>query len=285
MRVSYLKPSIKKERKRFAEFYQSFANASLIPPAEGNLRIIQKANVELLNIFHSICEEKNLQYWIDFGTLLGAVRHKGFIPWDDDIDLGMPRDDYEKLISLFSEGLIQNDDLVMEYENNGKTKCFIKISHKKSDNLFLDIFPYDFYYSKLNEDEKQLLNEKIVKKRRPKRFCSSLSDDEIREKFKKITKEGILDGFLVEKSAHPALFMGIDFPHNWKNKVYDWDDIFPLKKISFEEKTFFAPNQPEKVLKSIYGDYMKIPKNSYPRHSSYSEIDKEEELFLREMIK
>ena len=122
VRVSYLKPSIKKERKRFAEFYQSFANASLIPPAEGNLRIIQKANVELLNIFHSICEEKNLQYWIDFGTLLGAVRHKGFIPWDDDIDLGMPRDDYEKLISLFSEGLIQNDDLVMEYDGKKEIK-------------------------------------------------------------------------------------------------------------------------------------------------------------------
>ena len=284
VRISYLKPAIKKERKKFAQYYQSFENASLIPPAEGSLRIIQKANVKLLEIFDSICKENNLQYWIDFGTLLGAVRHKGFIPWDDDIDLGMARDDYEKLIELFSNGFPQNPDLVLEFENNGKNKCFVKISHKKSENLFLDIFPYDFYHSKLTENEKLELSERIVQERKPKPFGTDVSISTMRNYFKKITNEKILENGTVDITKEPALFMGIDFPHNWKNKVYDWENIFPLKSINFEDKKFYAPNNSEKVLESIYGDYMRIPKNSYPRHSSYASISPEEEKFLKELI-
>jgi len=284
VRISYLKPAIKKERKKFARYYQSFENPSLIPPAEGNLRVIQKANVKLLEIFDSICKENNLQYWIDFGTLLGAIRHKGFIPWDDDIDLGMARNDYEKLITLFSNGFPQHPDLNLEFENNGKNKCFVKISHKKSENLFLDIFPYDFYHSKLTENEKLELSERIVQERKPKPFGTDVSISTMRNYFKKITNEKILENGTVDITKEPALFMGIDFPHNWKNKVYDWENIFPLKSIIFEDKKFYAPNNSEKVLESIYGDYMRIPKNSYPRHSSYASICPEEETFLKELI-
>lgn len=284
VRISYLKPSIKKERKKFAQYYQSFENASLIPPAEGNLRVIQKANVKLLEMFDLICRENNLQYWIDFGTLLGAVRHKGFIPWDDDIDLGMARDDYEKLIELFSKGFPKNPDLVLEFENNGKNKCFVKISHKHSENLFLDIFPYDFYHSKLTDEEKIEFSQKIAEERKPKTFNSDSSINGMRERFKKITKEKVLDNYPVDKTFKPALFMAIDFPHNWKNKVYDWENIFPLTEINFEDKLFLAPNMPEKVLESIYGDYMRIPKNSYPRHSSYASISNDEAIFLKELI-
>ena len=285
IKMNFLKPSIKKERKKFAEYYQSFENASLIPPAEGNLRLIQKANSELLRVFNDICKENNIQYWIDFGTLLGAVRHKGFIPWDDDIDLGMIREDYEKLIELFQEGKINNPDLELEFENNKKNKCFVKIQHKKSENLFLDIFPYDLYHSKLSQDEKKNLSEKISNLKVSKLLDKQKHDKNMRASFKRITKEQILDNIDSNKNTQPAIFMGIDFPHSWKNKFYDWENIFPLKEILFEDKIFFAPNMTDVVLKSIYGDYMKIPKNSYPRHSSYTTMDKIEESFLKEFTK
>ncbi len=285
IRFSCLRPSIKRERNKIANYYQSFQDVSLIPPADGNLRLIQMANIALLEEFHSICIQNNLQYWIDFGTLLGAVRHKGFIPWDDDIDLGMLRDDYEKLIDLFKNGFPNNPELSLEFENNGKTKCFVKIVHKKSENLFLDIFPYDFYHSKLSIEEKQELSQKIVEERKQKVFKVNSSNDFLRESFKKITRENILGNILPDKAKKPALFMGIDFPHNWKNKVYDFENIFPLKEVSFEHAVFLAPNEPEKVLESIYGEYMTIPKNSYPRHSNYSEIDEDEKIFLEGFIK
>ena len=104
IKLNFLKPSIKKERMQIAKYYQSFNSASEIPKAQGNLRLIQKANAKFLKIFDEICKENNIEYWIDFGTLLGAIRHKGFIPWDDDVDVSMKRDDYEKFISLFKKG-------------------------------------------------------------------------------------------------------------------------------------------------------------------------------------
>ena len=201
IKMNFLKPSIKKERKKFAEYYQSFENASLIPPAEGNLRLIQKANSELLRVFNDICKENNIQYWIDFGTLLGAVRHKGFIPWDDDIDLGMIREDYEKLIELFQEGKINNPDLELEFENNKKNKCFVKIQHKKSENLFLDIFPYDLYHSKLSQDEKKNLSEKISNLKVSKLLDKQKHDKNMRASFKRITKEQILDNIDSNKNT------------------------------------------------------------------------------------
>ena len=68
-----------------------------------NLKIVQSEILKILKIFDEKCKENNLKYYIFYGTLLGAVRHKGFIPWDDDIDITMPREDYEKFISLYRD--------------------------------------------------------------------------------------------------------------------------------------------------------------------------------------
>ena len=70
---------------------------------KSDIEIIQSKIIELLRLFIDVCENNNLTYYALGGTLLGAVRHKGFIPWDDDIDLGMPRADYERFKQIASE--------------------------------------------------------------------------------------------------------------------------------------------------------------------------------------
>ena len=68
---------------------------------EMTIEEIQKVSLEILRHIDSFCREHNIQYFLDSGTLIGAARHKGFIPWDDDMDIRMPRPDYERFISEF----------------------------------------------------------------------------------------------------------------------------------------------------------------------------------------
>jgi len=283
VKICLKKKETYKERKRLADYYKKFKNPMDIPKAEGYLRLIQKANLRFLKEFDKVCVENGINYWLDFGTLLGAIRHKGYIPWDDDIDVGMLREDYEKIIKLFEEGKINNKDMKLEYSNNYKNKCFAKIKRSDAEYLFVDIFPYDFYYKKLSSDEKKVLSDKIKlivddKTRKENSIAS------IRERFLKDTKEKILAGNIVDKSSKPALFMAIDYPHRWQNKVYDYESIFPLKKIEFEGEYLFAPNSPEDVLQGIYGNYMQMPKDCYPRHSSYANMTVEEKQILESIV-
>ena len=261
-----------KERKKSYNYYQSFKTAQEIPAATGYLRLRQLALVKLLSAFDMVCQKENLEYWIDFGTLLGAVRHKGFILWDDDIDISMMRSDYDKLLSLKEHISIQYPDIIILDACNNQNKCFLRVYHKNLTSLFIDIFPYDFYHSGLTKEERDLLSKKLSCCKRPKVLFVKKSAEQIREYFRKKTV-AVLNGKSVNFADKPAIFMGLDFPHGWKNKVYSWDTIYPLKKIKFEEFWFNSPNLPEKVCESIYGRYMEIPKDTYQRHSGFEIAD------------
>ena len=92
------------------------------------LRELQLVEKDCLDFFVKICEENNLEYILDFGTLLGAARHKGFIPWDDDVDLGMPREDYEKFTSACDIGLVSLDERFTVPNFPSKTTDYFKLS-------------------------------------------------------------------------------------------------------------------------------------------------------------
>ena len=124
---------------------------------EGLITEVWLHEQEILNVIHKICVENNLKYSLFFGTLLGAVRHGGFIPWDDDIDIIMPRDDYEKLISIWSDVAPKGYLLQNKRTDSDFTQNFTKIrkdhttyiqdevekTKKYHTGIFVDIFPVD----------------------------------------------------------------------------------------------------------------------------------------------
>lgn len=118
---------------------------------------VKKTELEILCVIDKFCKEHNLKYSLAYGTMIGAVRHQGFIPWDDDIDLWMPRKDYEKFVKLWLANpvdgyLIQNTDLEPSYTQNftkirKNNTVFVQSEEEKQKayhkGVFVDIFPLD----------------------------------------------------------------------------------------------------------------------------------------------
>ncbi len=130
-------------------------NASFNQEDNSMLRKLQLVELDILKLFSEICEKHGLRYYLVGGTMLGAVRHEGFIPWDDDVDVGMPRPDYEKLLTIVREELPDGYDF-LHYKQNEEYKRYfsrlvnrnVKIHNASNtklivENAWVDIFPFD----------------------------------------------------------------------------------------------------------------------------------------------
>lgn len=275
-------------KKQITVDYTKYSDITKLPPATGFLRTYQLALLEILKEMDRICTAHNIQYWLSGGTLLGAKRHKGFIPWDDDIDTDMMREDYERFPAIFN-ACTTNPDLYCELwrDKNSSATCILKIQHRKIKQAFIDIFPHDFYYTSVFGKEKIRLSRKI---RFIRKMLSinpfRISDNEkLVAHFKKITNEKINDKITVDIRVQPSIHWGIDFPHRWNNWIYDYNQIFPIKKIEFEGYEFNCPNNTDFMLKNIYGDYMSFPKSICPHHTDESSFTPEEVAELKKLIK
>lgn len=241
---------------------------------------LRKVEVEILKEIHKICTENDLQYYLCGGTLLGAVRHKGFIPWDDDIDIVMPRDDYNKFITLCLNGkldkqyILQNTDTEPEYhlpftkirkkhtffDEEGVRKLKI---HK---GIFVDIFPLD--YSKKNEGFCFNFKDKIIKN-----LIYVVSMRQLGcEAVSKVCK---LLYFITKPLSVHRIIKISDFvsSHSKKGKYYvDYASYVECSKetapieyygepilLDFENEKFPAPCKYDFILEKLYGDYMKLP--------------------------
>ena len=133
--------------------------------------------------FAKICKKYGLRHYVAYGTAIGAIRHQGFIPWDDDFDVVMPREDYELFISKYYEELMQEHKLINHHNHKLFKNAFSKIMlgdrkklteietatrRKQNQGVFIDIFPYDYYHCDLDENQKSKLSQKIDKIRKQK---------------------------------------------------------------------------------------------------------------------
>lgn len=269
----------KNEQYQHTVFYRMLSavlSASDMKPAGGKLREGQDLSIKLLKELKQICEENDIKYWIDFGTMLGAVRHKGYIPWDSDVDTSMLREDYLKVIPLLKEKYKGTNIEVREYGFG--THFQVRIQPGDDPTYGVDIFPVDRYCKgNLTEEEIAEVNNRIEKATEVKRrACKHDSDlatnpERLREYVKQLQKEMI---FLGEDEAeeNPALFFAIDYPLPYHNLTRNYDMVFPLGKIEFEGEEYPCPNNLEECLRFLYSrNYMSFPPSFKPEEDKIAE--------------
>ena len=268
-----------KNQSPYEHYKKKNIDITTLPPAEGQIRDIQLANLALLKELDYVCKENGLKYWLNFGTLLGAVRHKGYIPWDDDIDVGMVRDDYNKIIEAF-EKTSRNSDIYANYEFLGKAQTIIKIRHKKCSHLFVDIFPYEYSNAVENSDNRKLKTKKLMTIRQEMNKIKDLDNSEkVLDKVKEINKN-IIPDIYVENSD---IQCGLEYSYTEPVWVYPYEMIFPIREISFENYDFMSVNEPERYLENLFGEYMSYPKKFGFGHSMYLNLSDDDNRIVKEL--
>lgn len=273
------------------------SNQYLIPNYIDEVKNVQKYNLDILKAVDKLCKKNKLTYFLSEGSLLGAVRHNGFIPWDDDIDIMMPREDYEKFIDIALKEL--KNEYVLQCNKNidnywvasikvrmtKKTKYIQKELAGITDNIgpYIDIFPLDYLPKESSFIQKYYMNKvKNLKLILWYKFSNKKLGElkGIKKKFLIIC--GRLSSY---KTIHKKLYNSMTHFNNKKHNFvinygsyYDYKkQIFPYKyyekakDIPFEDTKLPVPIEAEKILSKIYGNYNMLPNinNRYPKHTFF----------------
>lgn len=248
--------------------------------AKGLLKKLHDLTFDLLSFLINIFDKYGLDWWIDAGNLLGAVRHNNFIPWDDDIDLGIMRTDYHKLIDVLYDELESNNltDIVevvykrLNFDGktgNGFLQLLIRpvLNGKKVILAGIDIFPYDYLvnYEDFNEFGR------LFDKAREEYILKASNGPDKSLVYNGFKPTEMMNEFhtKLNLSYMPQKYItnGLDSgsAHQYTNfyqlKIYEKNMIFPLKTLPFGEIDVKVPNDYKSVLKIKYGkDFMKIPR-------------------------
>lgn len=259
---------------------------------------IQKSSFEVLVDVARFCEENNIKYFLMYGTLLGAVRHGGFIPWDDDVDIMMHREDYERFLRAFPASYsgelklkIFNRDVVDDYpymiSRVSNTNYVINTQNEKDVGMgtFIDIYPLDYvgesellvkcvgayygvlsslFYLKTRISAPKSSNKKIksILKKILSGILSLVKTDSLRKMF----FEEKLRSRIGKKGRYYAPLVWMT--SQYKRNIFTSFKVESLRKESFEGVDFFVPVESKLLLSEYYGDFMSLPpeKDRVPHH-------------------
>ena len=243
--------------------------------------------LDIMRSVHRFCEENQITYFLSHGSLIGAVRHKGFIPWDDDIDLFMPREEYERFCKLFSNAESQYHLRIANSETKpyyGRpmskvydTRTLLVEPNYVGDDpigINIDIWPLDGIPADEKRQKVHLRQIKILQKVLYGRVVRMKACKGIIQKSAHFVLLPFSSRQIVHKINHCLLKYHFENSTNVTcavdpyKKVYkrDWFDYAVL--ANFEGEQFFIPNGANEILSTIYGDYMKLPPESkrIPHH-------------------
>ena len=259
----------KTEMKSYARL---FPDDRCLHAGESEIRQIQLVQLRMLKILDAVCKDHGITYWLDAGTLLGAIRHKGFIPWDDDVDIVMPRPDYDRFVkiapTLFCEDIFFQHN---QTTDSGYNFFWSKLRDRRSTamddfecehpskyhmGIALDVFCFDgsddldTYYKR-----KRFMNYEYSNKR--KRAAMRMLRNMYTlflSKSKWIHKLNREYARTYERSSYLIKSFDCIFKGHFSKEV-----VFPLTTAEFEGNLFPVPGNWDSYLKTSYGDYMQLP--------------------------
>lgn len=257
-----------------------------LPKAQGDFRLLQLGCGQLLFEFDELCASVGVEYMLMYGSLLGAIRHQGFIPWDDDLDVCMKREDIAALMAkIADDDRYQITELFDWYAHCRQ----IRFKYSDSDNpCFIDLFIMDyasnvsdFSFARLLEIRQEMIREMDESEslrywREEERYLDASSEEAavVDEVFRRYEKRLIDEGLYVSAENAVGLNWGIDncyFDGNG-NLSYSFKELYPLARVPFEGRMLLAPADADGVLRHSYGDYLELPDDI---HSHFHHVPRE----------
>jgi len=254
--------------------------------ANYDIRPLQLRILDVMTAFDKVCREHGLTYYLCAGTMLGAIRHGGFIPWDDDADVNMPRKDYDVLVSHADEwipkpyelnSIEKSDDFTGTYSKfiDGSTTIIERLDYNSVGGIYLDVFPMDDTYGNPFLAKCKHIRYRVYNKlayfcnrnpfkhgRGPRswvpRIVQALTTNaKLQKKACRIMRSG----------SYPKsdLYCVFDFKHAIIPKAFAGKPT----PVLFEGREFYGMEKPDEYLKSIYGDYMKLPDEQHRKQHNF----------------
>ena len=250
---------------------------------------LQQKQLDILKAFIKVCNKYNLEYFLVYGTALGAIRHKGFIPWDDDIDVAMPRKDYDKYIELqkeyegtpyFIQTFKSDPCYIYNYAKlRDSSTTFLENAfknHRINQGVFIDVFPVDGMSKEEGDREKIGKKNKFIWRQVYFSYLPALRRKvHKRTWFKDILLNIVAGLFYVFDIAHyrnkrverfvrqvsfeEAKMAGIMFGFTWRINCMPADIFRETIKVPFEDIEVRVVKDYDRYLTLLYKDYMKFP--------------------------
>ncbi len=244
---------------------------------------IQQLELSILEYVAGICSEHGLQYFLAGGTLLGAVRHKGFIPWDNDMDISMPRQDYDRLIEIFEMRKDGRYGLLKIRNGNDYCYPFIKIVDRRTKltelaipssvtglGAYIDIFPIDGMPDDMEEAKRRIANAgrwasriawSVTRVNEPSMLgrCKHLFWRALFWAFGRERAFEKLNDIFRKTPFGSSSYVASSYGLRKEKEIIAYESFSDVVELEFEGRMFPAPIGYRQYLRQMYGDYMELP--------------------------